>query len=107
VSLTFEGAKQAFRLPLRLSAERAPVAILAIGIIGLPDDSWLRRGISAFINLHALFGTWLVAFVMLRAHLRMRLLPRPQPVATLSSGPIPKNSPSMWGENMNVRKGSI
>lgn len=67
-----------FRLPLRLSAQWAPALILAIGSIGLLDDSRRRRGFAEFINAHALFGVWVVVFVTWRFHLRMRRLPRPQ-----------------------------
>lgn len=53
-----------------------PLCVLAVGILGLVDHSRLARNLT-LIDVHALFGLGLWAFVLVRFRRRMRLVPRP------------------------------
>lgn len=53
-----------------------PLCVLAVGTLGLVDDSALQRYLTA-LDAHVLFGVCLCAFVLLRFRRRMRLLAAP------------------------------
>jgi hypothetical protein len=51
----------------RLDAEWMwTVPVMAVGVVGLSDDFWLRRDLASMVNVHALFGLSLAIFVVLR-----------------------------------------
>jgi hypothetical protein len=51
----------------RLDAEWMwTVPVMAVGVVGLSDDFWLRRDLASMVDVHALFGLSLAIFVVLR-----------------------------------------
>jgi cytochrome b561 len=67
------------RLLLGISSDWCiPMSVAAVGVIGMLDDSWLRRDLASLVEIHALFGLSLWGFVIKRFHSRMRILPHPQ-----------------------------
>jgi cytochrome b561 len=49
---------------------------VAIGVLGLQGDSWLRQVLEAWINIHALFGLLLCGLVLARCQWRVERSPR-------------------------------
>jgi cytochrome b561 len=60
----------------------AALLVVAIGVLGLLDGSWLRRMLESWINIHALFGLLLCALVIARYQWRIRHSPRMPPSGT-------------------------
>jgi hypothetical protein len=48
---------------------------VAIGVLGLQGDSWLRQVLEAWINIHALFGLLLCGLVLARCRWRVERSP--------------------------------
>jgi hypothetical protein len=44
----------------------AATLVVAVGVLGLVDDAWLRRAIESWVNIHALFGQLLGGLVLAR-----------------------------------------
>jgi hypothetical protein len=60
------------RRPLRIDAEwMSTLPVVAVGMLGLSDDFWLRRDLASMVDVHALFGLSLAIFVVLRFHARL------------------------------------
>jgi cytochrome b561 len=49
---------------------------VAIGVLGLQGDSWLRQVLEAWINIHVLFGLLLCGLVLARCRWRVERSPR-------------------------------
>jgi cytochrome b561 len=64
-----------------LSALYGCVALMtvAIGVLGLQRDAWLRQTLESSINIHALFGLLLCGLVLARCRWRVRHSPRMLP----------------------------
>jgi hypothetical protein len=53
--------------PFRLDAEWMwTLPVMAVGVVGLSDDFWLRRDLASMVDVHVLFGLSLAIFVVLR-----------------------------------------
>jgi hypothetical protein len=61
-----------------LSALYGCIALVtvAIGVMGLQGDSWLRQGLETWINIHLLFGLLLCSLVLARCRWRVERSPR-------------------------------
>jgi cytochrome b561 len=53
----------------------AVLLVVAIGVLGLLDGSWLRQMLESWINIHALFGLLLCGLVLARYQWRVRHSP--------------------------------
>jgi hypothetical protein len=60
------------RRPFRIDPEwMSTLPVVAVGMLGLSDDFWLRRNLASMVDVHALFGLSLAIFVVLRFHARV------------------------------------
>jgi cytochrome b561 len=55
------------------------LATVAIGVLGLKGESWLRRLLESCVNVHALFAVLLCGLVLARCWWRVERSPRLQP----------------------------
>jgi hypothetical protein len=62
--------------PFRLDAEwMSMLPVVALGVLGLSGDFWLRRDLASMVDVHMLFGFSLAVFVVLRFQARVSRLP--------------------------------
>ena len=57
----------------------AALLVVAIGVLGLLDDSWLRKALESWINIHVLFGLLLCCLALARYQWRIMHSPRMLP----------------------------
>jgi len=53
----------------------AAILVVAVGVLGLVDDSWSRKIVESWINIHTLFGFLLWGFVIARFYWRAKHSP--------------------------------
>jgi cytochrome b561 len=63
----------------------AALLVVAIGVLGLLDGSWLRQVLEMWINIHALFGLLLCGLVLARFQWRIKHSPHLLPTEVRES----------------------